>query len=165
MPGAGRRAPEAGGRRQAGRETSENSGQTSSAAGPSSSRLRCTAIVCVATYLIFRLSGKGEIAQLNPAGFVLLLIVGGLTAAMTLVTASATIKTVERHDTRLDWLLEGKPAELIREGDVNEEGLRKARMDRDDVDRALRRNGALDPNEVRLAMFETDGSICVVGGR
>lgn len=140
-----------------------------------------SAIVYVATYTIFRLFGKGEIAQLNPADFILLLlmanavqnamvggdssILGGLTAAVTLLLVSVAIKTIERRDTRLDWLIEGKPVELVREGVVVEEGLRRARMNRADLDRALRRNGALDPNEVRLAMFETDGSISVVGGR
>jgi uncharacterized membrane protein YcaP (DUF421 family) len=140
-----------------------------------------SAIVYVATFLIFRLLGKGEIAQLNPADFVLLLlmanavqnamvggdssIAGGLVAALTLVVVSVLIKSAERRDRRLDWLLEGDPIELVREGVVVEEGLRRARLNRADLDRALRRNGAIDPNEVRLAMFETDGSISVVPGR
>ncbi len=140
-----------------------------------------SAIVYLATYVMFRLLGKGEIAQLNPADFIVILLIanavqnamvgsdtsilGGLTAALTLLVVAIAIKSVERRDRWFDRLLEGQPIELVRDGIVLDDGLARAHLNRPDLDRALRRGGALDPNEVRLAMLETDGSISVVPGR
>ena len=138
-------------------------------------------VVYLATYFMFRLVGKGEIAQLNPADFILILLIsnavqnamvggdasilGGLVAAITLLVLSVVMKAVERRDIRLDHLLEGTAVELVRDGVVIDVALARARMSRDELDRALRRGGAIGADEVRLAMLETDGTISVVTGR
>ena len=138
-------------------------------------------LVYLAVYTMFRLLGKGEIAQLNAADFIVLLLIsnavqnamvgtdlsilGGVVAALTLLVLSILVKAVERRSHRLDAFLEGTAVELVRDGQVLPGALARAHLSSDDLQRAIRRGGALGPEEVRLVMLETDGSISVVGGR
>lgn len=137
-----------------------------------------SAVIYLATYTLFRFFGKRQIAQLNPADFIVLLLIsngvqnamvganssilGGLVAAVTLLGASLAIERLERRFVVLDTFLEGTEIELVRDGTVLEEGLRRADLDLRDLHRALRKGGAQDASRVSLAMFETDGTISVV---
>lgn len=137
-----------------------------------------SAIIYVAVYTLFRFFGKRQIAQLNPADFIVLLLIsngvqnamvgsdssilGGLVAAVTLLGISLGIERLERRFRVLDSFLEGAEIELVRDGKVLDDGLRRADLDLRDLQRALRKNGARDASRVSLAMFETDGTVSVV---
>jgi uncharacterized membrane protein YcaP (DUF421 family) len=137
-----------------------------------------SAIIYVAVYTLFRFFGKRQIAQLNPADFIVLLLIsngvqnamvgsdssilGGLVAAVTLLGISLAIERLERRFRVLDSFLEGTEIELVRDGVILDDGLRRADLDLRDLQRALRKNGAQDASRVSLAMFETDGTVSVV---
>ncbi len=137
-----------------------------------------SAVIYVAVYTLFRFFGKRQIAQLNPADFTVLLLIsngvqnamvgsnssilGGLVAAVTLLGISLAIERAERRFDALDSFLEGTEIELVRDGAVLDDGLRRADLDMRDLERALRKNGARDASRVSLAMLETDGTISVI---
>lgn len=66
---------------------------------------------------------------------------------------------------RVAWFgpaVKGNPIELIRDGEVLEDGMREASLSRNDLDQALREHGASDPSGIRRAVLERDGTISVL---
>lgn len=137
-----------------------------------------TGIIYVVLITGLRIAGKREVGQLSIFDLIVLLVIadavqnamvgqnatlaGGIVAAITLLTMDRLLNLVTGRVPRVRQLLEGEPQVLIRDGVVLEDALRKEGIDDDDLAAALRRQGVLDPTEVRLAVLETDGSISVV---
>ena len=137
-----------------------------------------TGIIYVVLITGLRIAGKREVGQLSIFDLIVLLVIadavqnamvgqnatlaGGIVAAITLLTMDRLLNLVTGRVPRVRQLLEGEPQVLIRDGVVLEDALRKEGIDDDDLAAALRRQGVLDPSEVRLAVLETDGSISVV---
>jgi uncharacterized membrane protein YcaP (DUF421 family) len=63
---------------------------------------------------------------------------------------------------RFDKLLEGKPTVIVRDGALDEEGMRTERMNGKDVIAHLRSQGIHDLREVHVAFVEDDGSVSVL---
>ncbi len=59
-------------------------------------------------------------------------------------------------------ILEGQPTPIVRSGQLLREGMRKERLNEDDVMAALRLEGIDDLAQVRLATVETDGEVSVL---
>jgi uncharacterized membrane protein YcaP (DUF421 family) len=137
-----------------------------------------TAVIYVVLIAGLRIAGKREVGQLSIFDLIVLLVIadavqnamvgqnstlaGGIVAAITLLTLDKLLNVVTGRVPRVRKLLEGEPQELIRDGVILEDALRKEGIDDDDLAAALRRQGVLDPSEVRLAVLETGGSISVV---
>jgi len=137
-----------------------------------------TAVIYVVLIAGLRIAGKREVGQLSIFDLIVLLVIadavqnamvgqntslaGGIVAAITLITLDKLLNVVTERVPRVRNLLEGESQELIRDGVVLEDALRKEGIDDEDLAAALRRQGVLDPSEVRLAVLETDGSISVV---
>lgn len=137
-----------------------------------------TAVIYVVLIAGLRIAGKREVGQLSIFDLIVLLVIadavqnamvgqntslaGGIVAAITLITLDKLLNVVTERVPRVRKLLEGESQELIRDGVVLEDALRKEGIDDEDLAAALRRQGVLDPSEVRLAVLETDGSISVV---
>src|SRR5437870_7984379 len=98
-------------------------------------------LVYIFLVLLLRIFGKRELAQLNPFDLVVLLslsntvqnaiigddnsVAGGFIGAFTLVFINyLVIRFLFRHR-RLDQILEGRPAVLVKEGHVNKKELAK----------------------------------------
>jgi uncharacterized membrane protein YcaP (DUF421 family) len=64
-----------------------------------------------------------------------------------------------------DTLLEGKPTVLVRDGRLEERGLRAERMSMKDLMGHLRSQGVQDVREVKMALLEDDGSVSVIRRR
>jgi uncharacterized membrane protein YcaP (DUF421 family) len=137
-----------------------------------------TAVIYVVLIAGLRIAGKREVGELSIFDLIVLLVIadavqnsmvgqnstlaGGIVAAITLLTLDKLLNIVTGRVPRVRKLLEGESQELIRDGVVLEDALRKEGIDDEDLAAALRRQGVLDPSEVRLAVLETDGSISVV---
>jgi uncharacterized membrane protein YcaP (DUF421 family) len=137
-----------------------------------------TAVIYVVLIAGLRIAGKREVGQLSIFDLIVLLVIadavqnamvgqnaslaGGIVAAITLLTLDKLLNVVTGRVPRVRKLLEGEPQELIRDGVVLEDALRKEGIDDDDLAAGLRRQGVLNPSDVRLAVLETDGSISVV---
>ena len=65
-----------------------------------------------------------------------------------------------------DWfgqVAKGQPTKLIEDGEVNSEAMRQEHLSKKDLEEALRLGGQVpEPESVKLAFLERDGSISVV---
>jgi uncharacterized membrane protein YcaP (DUF421 family) len=140
-----------------------------------------TSIIYVVLIGGLRIAGKREVGQLSIFDLIVLLVIadavqnamvgenttlaGGIVAAVTLLSLDKLLAIASQRSARLRTLLEGEPRELIRDGAVDEDALHKEGIDDEDLKRALRVHGLLDPSDVALAVLETDGTISVVPRR
>jgi len=139
-----------------------------------------TAIVYIALLLGFRLAGKRQMGQMTPFDLVVILLIanavqnamvgpdtsvlGGLIAAVVLLTGNYALAAARD---RVPWLrraIEGEPTLLVRDGKFDRKNLRREDVDEDEVMMTMREHGINDVKDVRLAILETDGSISIVTG-
>ncbi|MGY0505883.1 DUF421 domain-containing protein [Luteimonas sp. e5] len=128
--------------------------------------------------LLLRVSGKRAIGQFTPFDLVLLILIGNavqnglnggdnsltgaLILASTLVLLNYLVAVVTTRWRRAEYVIEGVPVVLARDGHVFEEVLRRQLVSRDDFQQALRMNNIAGMDDVALALLETNGSISVV---
>ena len=137
-----------------------------------------TLIVYVVMVVGLRATGKREIGQFTSFDLVLVLLLanavqnamvgqdntllGGLVAAITLLSANWFVGYLtERNDWLDRWLL-GKPRKLVVDGRVLQENLKAESLTEDELLASIREHGLEDPSQVGLAMLEVDGTISVV---
>ncbi len=127
--------------------------------------------------LLLRASGKRELAQLNSFDLVVMLLLsnvlqnavigndnslaGGLLGAVVLIALNAAVvRLVGRSDVSIA-VFEGRPSELVRDGQVDEQALRRLGLRRGDLEEALHRQGADSLDQVADATMEPGGTIVV----
>lgn len=129
--------------------------------------------------LIFavRLMGKRQIGEMEPAEFVVTMLVANLAAipmqdgaiplysglvpiltvlGLELVLSGAILRSV-----KLRKLLCGKPVILIDNGKILQDNLRSARINLDELTGHLREKDVLDIRTVQFAILETNGNLSV----
>ena len=127
--------------------------------------------------LIFavRLMGKRQIGEMEPAEFVVTMLVANLAAipmqdgaiplysglvpiltGLELVLSGAILRSV-----KLRQLLCGKPVILIDNGKILQDNLRNARVTLDELTGHLREKDVLDIQTVQFAILETNGNLSV----
>ena len=129
--------------------------------------------------LIFavRLMGKRQIGEMEPAEFVVTMLVANLAAipmqdgAIPLYSGPVPILTVLGMElvlsglilrsVRLRQLLCGKPVILIDNGKILQENLKSARINLDELTGQLRAKDVLDIRTVQFAILETSGDLSV----
>jgi uncharacterized membrane protein YcaP (DUF421 family) len=126
-----------------------------------------------------RLSGKRELAQLNPFDLVVLLtlsntvqnaiigddnsVTGGLIGAATLLFVNyVVIRFLYGHE-KLERLVEGDPDALIEGGVIKEERLKRELLTRAELETAAHRQGFAGLHEIERAIIEPGGTIFFVG--
>src|SRR5712691_13098680 len=114
-------------------------------------------LVYVFLVMLLRVFGKRELAQLNPFDLVMLLslantvqnaiigdnnsVAGGFIGAFTLMLVNyLVIRFLFRHR-RLDQILEGRPAVLVKEGRVNKKELARELITFSELQTVARRQG------------------------
>ena len=129
--------------------------------------------------LIFcvRLMGKRQIGEMEPAEFVVTMLLANLAAipmqdgAIPLYSGLVSILTVLGMELVLSGLIMhsvvfrrflcGKPVILINNGKILQENLRRTRVTLDELTGHLREKDVLDIRTVQYAILETDGSLSV----
>lgn len=129
--------------------------------------------------LIFcvRLMGKRQIGEMEPAEFVVTMLLANLAAipmqdgAIPLYSGLVPILTVLGMELVLSGLIMhsvvfrrflcGKPVILINNGKILQENLRRTRVTLDELTGHLREKNVLDIRTVQYAILETDGSLSV----
>lgn len=86
----------------------------------------------------------------------------GTTAIVVIAAAQASNAWLSWWDHGLDRILEGTPTVVVRNGMLQEKGMRAERMNGKDVMAHLRSQGIHDLREVKLAVVEDDGSVSVL---
>jgi uncharacterized membrane protein YcaP (DUF421 family) len=136
------------------------------------------AIIYVFMLAAFRFSGKRQVGQLTPFDLVVLLIIsnvvqnavigddtsltGGLIGAVTIFGLNAGVVELTFRSKVARHLLEPAPTLLIHNGRLLHRNLKTERITIEELLAALRRNGVVEPGEVRFAVLEENGGISVI---
>ena len=129
--------------------------------------------------LIFavRLMGKRQIGEMEPAEFVVTMLVAnlaaipmqdgaiplysGLVPILTVLGMELVLSGLILRSVRLRQLLCGKPVILIDNGKILQENLKSARINLDKLTGQLRAKDVLDIRTVQFAILETSGDLSV----
>lgn len=136
-----------------------------------------TLLLYLILILAVRLMGKRQIGEMEPAEFVVTMLVANLAAipmqdgAIPLYSGLVPIFTVlglelvlsggMLRSVRLRRLLCGKPVILINNGKILQENLKSARINLDELTGQLREKDVLDITTVQFAILETNGNLSV----
>jgi uncharacterized membrane protein YcaP (DUF421 family) len=131
--------------------------------------------------IALRIAGKRELAQLNTLDFVVLLAVanavqngligndnsvtGATLGAAILFLVNGLLAFLLFRKARLRRWVEGTPTVLIRDGKLDEAGLRREEMTHDELLTEVQSAGADTFEEVESAMLEPSGKVVVVPKR
>ncbi|AMO19303.1 DUF421 domain-containing protein [Flavobacterium columnare] len=137
---------------------------------------------CVYFFMIIALQlfGKKELSQLNTADVILILLIsnsvqnamvgsntsllGGLTAALALFIINVVFKKAMIKSNVIKNLITSKPEILIHDGITDYKTLTRLGITLEELEQAIREHGIEHFENVKLAMFETNGTISVISG-
>jgi len=139
------------------------------------------AVRTVAVYLVLavllRLAGKRELAQLTGFDLVVMLLLsnvvqnaiigpdnsltGGLVGAVVLISANAVMVRLCAMFPALDWLFNGRPAVLARNGAYDGRMLRWLALRPGTIDQAILEQGGSGVRDTHLVTLEPGGAVLV----
>ena len=130
--------------------------------------------------IALRLFGKKQLSQLNTADVILILLIsnsvqnamvgnntslyGGIVAALALFVINFIFKKVMSKSTFIKNLVQDKPEILIHNGKLEIQTLARIGITDDELKEAMREHGVEFYKDVKLSMFEIDGSISIISG-
>jgi uncharacterized membrane protein YcaP (DUF421 family) len=138
-----------------------------------------TALVYAFLLVLIRLSGKRTLAEVTVFDFITLLVMSEATqqaltgndfsvtnamiVVLTLVVLNRGMDIVSARWKTADRVLNGQPTILIDNGEVLEDQLRHAEVDRGDILDHARKTQAIERLEqIKWAILERDGSISII---
>jgi uncharacterized membrane protein YcaP (DUF421 family) len=86
----------------------------------------------------------------------------GVTAIVVVAAARYVTAWLTYMNHKLGHLFEGKPTEIVRNGELVREAMRKELIAEEEVMAALRLQGISDMREVKRAVMEVDGEVSVI---
>ena len=135
-------------------------------------------VVYLFILLAFRFSGKRQVGQLTPFDLVVLLVIsnvvqnsmigndnsigGGLIGVVTILLLNYVVVEVSYRYKPFRRVMGGEPTLLVHNGKVLKERMRHERINMEDLDAALRKNGVASVEKVRAAVLEENGQISVI---
>ena len=134
-------------------------------------------LVYAAMLVVIRILGKRTVGNFTAFDLLVALMLGevvdeiiygdvtllqGFTAVLVVAGAKYVTAWLTYFDHGLNRLFEGKPTELVRNGELVRKGLRAELMNEKEVMAALRLQGVSDVREVKLAFLEVDGLVSVI---
>ena len=136
------------------------------------------AVLFTFVYLLLRVVGRRELAQMAPIDFVLLIVLGdaiqqGLTQDDYSVTgAMIVITTIAAIQVSVSWFafrfkrvrrfLEGEPLVLVQDGELLNENLRRARLAPEELAEEARISQVASLSDVAWAILEPSGKISFI---
>lgn len=130
--------------------------------------------------IALRIFGKKQLSQLNTADVILILLIsnsvqnamvgnntslyGGLVAALALFIVNLLFKKVMLKSSFIKELVQDTPEILIHNGKIAFSTISKLGITNDELQEAMREHGVEYYKDVKLAMFEIDGSISIISG-
>ena len=134
-------------------------------------------IIFVIVLVMVRLMGKRQIGEMQPFELVITLIIAeiacipmsnvaiplshGIIPILTLVVLHFLLSFLARKSLRLRRVISGNPIVVIDTNGINYQNLKKMNMNINDLIEALRSGGDFNLEEIRYAIFETNGKLCV----
>lgn len=135
------------------------------------------AVVYLVLLLMVRFTGKRTVGQFTPFDLIVVMLLsegvsnsltggdeslaGGLVVAATLVALDATIAVVTARSKKIDQAIQGNPVLVGRDGVIYDDVLKRQRVPRSDIERALR-SADCDIEDMRMAILESDGNISIL---
>ena len=136
-----------------------------------------TVFLYLVLVIVVRLMGKRQIGEMEPAEFVVTMLVAnlasipmqdggiplysGLVPILTVLGAELLLSGACLRWVKFRRLLCGKPVILIDNGRILRENLRSTRITLDELTEMLRQKEVLDPGKVQFAILETNGTLSV----
>lgn len=128
--------------------------------------------------LAVRLMGKRQVAELEPAEFVVTMLLANLAAVpmqdnglpllsgilpiFTVLGLELILAVLSMKHPQIRRMLNGVPTLLIREGRIDQKALAASRISLDELEQKLREKDVFDCAEVAYAILETDGELTVL---
>jgi len=135
-------------------------------------------IVYVFLIVGLRLSGKRELAQLNPFDLIVLLtlsntvqnaiigednsVTGGIIGATSLLAINYLVVRFLYDHRKLDQLVEGRADILVEDGKVHEHKLKRELITKEELAAAARKQGFETLSEVRQCVLEPGGTLTFI---
>ncbi len=126
---------------------------------------------------VIRLMGKRQIGEMEPAEFVVTMLVAnlaaipmqdggiplysGLVPILTVLGVELIVSGLCMRSLKFRRLLCGKPVILIENGKILRKNLSKTRITLDELTELLRQKDVLQPETVQYAILETNGNLSV----
>lgn len=134
--------------------------------------------IYLALFIMFKIWGKKHIGEVAAFDFLLMLIMseavqnslvgddhsvyGGLIVVGTLMIVASVMNIISFYSRRAERMLEGTAKVIIRDGKIMEKVLKKERISLQELLEAIREQGIIHLNDIRLAMLEANGKISVI---
>jgi uncharacterized membrane protein YcaP (DUF421 family) len=142
---------------------------------PIAEKILRTVLVYATILILFRLTGKRDLATLNIFDFVVLFLLsnvvqnaiigndtsllGGIIGAATLVAINAVLNRLLTASNRAARVLEGKPTTIIKDGRFLPGPARRLGLRPADVDKTIRVQNGDDIKEVATGVMEPNGQL------
>jgi uncharacterized membrane protein YcaP (DUF421 family) len=135
-------------------------------------------VLFAGVYILLRLVGRRELAEMEPVDFILLIVLGdaiqqgltqddySVTGALTTIFTIAAIQVVLGYTAfrskRVRTILEGEPVVLIEDGRVIDKNLRRARIAEEELAEEARLSQVASLSDIAWAVLETSGKISII---
>lgn len=133
----------------------------------------------VALFIIAKLLGKKQVAQLEFIDYVVGISIGSIAAEMSTDVSDKplyyyliamaiyflfdlAVSLIARKAPKLKHFLKGKPLTIIYEGKLDYKTLKKSKLDVNDVISMARTQGYFDLNDIAYAVFENNGQLSIM---
>lgn len=136
------------------------------------------AILYIFVILMVKLMGKRQIGQLQPAEFVITILISEIVtvpmqdnslpllssvmAVLLLVSLEILLSAASLKFMKLRTAVEGNSIIVIRDGMIDQQQLKRLRLTIDDLTEALRQKDVFDISDVQYAIVETNGTLSVL---
>lgn len=134
-----------------------------------------TLVLYILLVLTVRLMGKRQIGEMEPAEFVVTMLIAnlaaipmqdtaipllsGLVPILTILGIELILAVMTLRSIRLRQIFCGKPVILIQNGKILERNLRRTRVNLDELTMHLREKDIFDLSTVKYAILETNGQL------
>ncbi len=134
-------------------------------------------IIYLVLIILLRLFGKRELAQLNPFDLVVLLslsntvqnaiigddnsVTGGIVGAFGLLGINWVVVRMLYGMPRLNRMLEGRAAVLVRDGKIDHNAVRREALNHEELMEVIHRQGFEHLSQVRRCILEPNGTFYV----
>lgn len=132
-------------------------------------------ILYLALILVVRLMGKRQLGQMAPTEFVVTMLIAdlasvpmqdegipllsGLIPILVVLAIELLLSLLVYHSIPFRRFFCGKPVILMRDGRLEQDALRRTRVNPDELTELLRLRGITDLTSVQYAILETNGSL------
>jgi uncharacterized membrane protein YcaP (DUF421 family) len=135
-------------------------------------------VLFAAVYVLLRVVGRRELAQMAPIDFILLIVLGdaiqqgltqddySVTGALIVIFTIGAIQVAVGYITfrsgSVRTLVEGEPLVLVEDGRVLDRNLRRARIAPDELAEEARLSQVSSLSDVAWAVLETSGKVSII---